>query len=248
MTALILEFLDFRKVLTEVLLAIGPLILFFIFFQMVYLKLPRHYVVNLFKGIVLAVAGLTLFLQGVHVGFLPVGSEMGEIMTGFERLWILIPVGFVLGVAATIAEPAVRILCYNVEKASAGSLGEMFMLITLSLGVGIFVGLGMGKIIYGISIYYILVPGYILALIMMKLCEQSFISIAFDAGGVATGPMTVTFVLAIALGLAEAMEGRSALQDGFGLIALVALAPILSVMTVGVFLRLKTGRINDGYE
>lgn len=248
MTALILEFLDFRKVLTEVLLAIGPLILFFIFFQMVYLKLPRHYVVNLFKGIVLAVAGLTLFLQGVHVGFLPVGSEMGEIMTGFERLWILIPVGFVLGVAATIAEPAVRILCYNVEKASAGYLGEMFMLITLSLGVGIFVGLGMGKIIYGISIYYILVPGYILALIMMKLCEQSFISIAFDAGGVATGPMTVTFVLAIALGLAEAMEGRSALQDGFGLIALVALAPILSVMTVGVFLRLKTGRINDGYE
>ena len=248
MTALILEFLDFRKVLAEVLLAIGPLILFFIFFQMVYLKLPRHYVVNLFKGIVLAVAGLTLFLQGVHVGFLPVGSEMGEIMTGFERLWILIPIGFVLGVAATIAEPAVRILCYNVEKASAGYLGEMFMLITLSLGVGIFVGLGMGKIIYGISIYYILVPGYILALIMMKLCEQSFISIAFDAGGVATGPMTVTFVLAIALGLAEAMEGRSALQDGFGLIALVALAPILSVMTVGVFLRLKTGRINDGYE
>jgi len=174
------------------------------------------------------------------VGFLPVGSEMGEIMTGLGSLWILIPVGFALGLVATIAEPAVRILCYNVEKASAGSLKQMFMLVTLSLGVGIFVALGMGKIIFGFSIYYILIPGYVLALIMMKFCEQSFISIAFDAGGVATGPMTVTFVMAIALGLAEAMEGRSAIHDGFGLIALVALAPILSVMTVGVFLNFKT--------
>lgn len=242
MTALILEFLDFRHVLFEVLVAITPLLLFFIFFQLAYLKLPRHYVINLVKGIVLAVVGLSLFLQGVKVGFLPVGSEMGEIMTGLGSLWILIPVGFALGLVATIAEPAVRILCYNVEKASAGSLKQMFMLATLSLGVGIFVALGMGKIIFGFSIYYILIPGYVLALIMMRFCEQSFISIAFDAGGVATGPMTVTFVMAIALGLAEAMEGRSAVQDGFGLIALVALAPILSVMTVGVVLNIKRRR------
>ncbi len=242
MTELILEFLDFRHVLSEVLVAVGPLIAFFVFFQVVYLRLSREYVINLFKGVLLAILGLCLFLQGVQVGFLPVGSEMGEIMNQFEQLWILMPIGFVLGLVATIAEPAVRILCYNVERASAGGLRQMFMLLTLSLGVGIFVALGMGKIIYGLSIYYILVPGYILALIMMKFSEQSFISIAFDAGGVATGPMTVTFVMAIALGLAEAMEGRSAVQDGFGLIALVALAPILSVMTVGVLLNLKKRR------
>ncbi|WP_291319702.1 DUF1538 domain-containing protein [Desulfonatronospira sp.] len=242
MTSLILEFLDVRHVLANVLLAIGPLIAFFIFFQLAYLKLDRQYVVNLFKGVVLAVVGLTLFLQGVEVGFMPVGAEMGEIMNNFDNLWILIPIGFVLGLVATIAEPAVRILCLNVERASAGSLGQMFMLITLSLGVGIFVAMGMGKIIFGFSIYYILLPGYVLALVMMKFSDQSFISIAFDAGGVATGPMTVTFVMAIALGLAEAMEGRSAIHDGFGLIALVALAPILSVMTVGVFLNLKTRR------
>ncbi|EFI34604.1 protein of unknown function DUF1538 [Desulfonatronospira thiodismutans ASO3-1] len=242
MTSLILEFLDVSHVLVNVLMAVGPLLAFFIFFQFAYLQLDRQYVINLFKGVVLAIAGLTLFLQGVEVGFMPVGAEMGEIMNNFENLWILIPIGFVLGLVATIAEPAVRILCYNVERASAGSLGQMFMLITLSLGVGVFVAMGMGKIIFGFSIYYILLPGYILALLMMKLSEQSFISIAFDAGGVATGPMTVTFVMAIALGLAEAMEGRSAIHDGFGLIALVALAPILSVMTVGVFLNLKTRR------
>ncbi len=242
MTELILEFLDIRHVLGIVLVAVGPLIVFFVFFQLVYLRLAKEYVINLSKGVVLAVVGLTLFLQGVEVGFMPVGAEMGKIMNNFENLWIIIPIGFILGLVATIAEPAVRILCYNVEKASAGSLKQMFMLITLCLGVGLFVALGMGKIICGFSIYYIIIPGYLLALIMMKFCEQSFISIAFDAGGVATGPMTVTFVMAVALGLAEAMEGRSAIHDGFGLIALVALAPILSVMTVGVFLNFKTRR------
>lgn len=245
MIDLMWEFFDFRHVLAEVLLAIGPLLVFFIFFQVVYLKLPRQYVINLFKGVGLAIAGLTLFLQGVQVGFLPVGSSMGKIMSGFDHLWILIPIGFILGVVATVAEPAVRILSYNVEKASSGSLKQMFILITLSLGVGVFVGLGMGKIIFGFSIYYVLVPGYLLALIMMIFCDQAFISIAFDAGGVATGPMTVTFVMAIALGLADALEGRSAVQDGFGLIALVALAPILSVMTVGLLLTAKSKRRND---
>lgn len=230
---IILDFLDFRHVLSEVLIAIGPLVIFFLFFQLVYLKLSREYVVNLFKGVVLTIAGLCLFLQGVHLGFMPVGTEMGGIMNSFEKIWLLIPIGFVLGVVATFAEPAVRILCENVEKASSGSIGINFLLSILSVGVGIFIALGMAKIIYGIPIYYIIIPGYICALILMKFCEQSFISIAFDAGGVATGPMTVTFVMAIALGLAEAMDGRSAVQDGFGLIALVAMAPILSVMMVG---------------
>ncbi|WP_028574409.1 DUF1538 domain-containing protein [Desulfonatronovibrio hydrogenovorans] len=232
----LLDFLNFGHVLGEVFMAMGPLVAFFLFFQLVYLKLSREYVINLFKGIVLAIAGLTLFLQGVQVGFLPVGTQMGEIMNSFENLWILIPIGFILGVVATVAEPAVRILCENVEKASSGSLRFSFMLIILSLGVGIFVAIGMAKIIFGISIYHIVIPGYLAALILMKFCEQSFISIAFDAGGVATGPMTVTFVMAIALGLAEAMEGRSAVQDGFGLIALVAMAPILSVMLVGAIM------------
>jgi hypothetical protein len=126
-------------------------------------------VINLFKGIFLSVVGLSLFLQGVKVGFMPVGTSMGRIISGFEHLWVVIPIGFLLDLVATVAEPAVRILSYNVEKASAGSLKQRLILITLSLGVGIFV----------------------------------------------------------ALGLADALEGRSAVQDGFGLIALVALAPIL---------------------
>ena len=248
MIDIFLEFLDVRHVLAEVILAIGPLLVFFVFFQVLFLKLPRQYVINLFKGIFLSIVGLTLFLQGVQVGFMPVGTSMGRIISGLEHVWILIPIGFILGVVATVAEPAVRILCYNVEKASAGSLKQRLILTTLSLGVGIFVALGMGKIIFGFSLYYIIIPGYLLALIMMLFCEQTFISIAFDAGGVATGPMTVTFVMAIALGLAEALEGRSAVQDGFGLIALVALAPILSVMSVGLILSTKSKRKGTSNE
>lgn len=230
----LLDFLDFRYVTWEVLQALTPLVVFFLFFQVAYLKLPLKYVVNMVKGLALTMVGLALFLQGVKVGFMPVGTHMGEVLGAMEATWLLIPIGFLLGLVATIAEPAVRILSHEVEKASAGSVRKKVILVTLSLGVALFVALGMAKIIYGVPIHYIVVPGYLLALVMMRFCNATFIAIAFDAGGVATGPMTVTFVLAVALGIAEAIEGRDPILDGFGLIALVAMAPILSVMALGM--------------
>ena len=236
----ILPFLDISHVVVEVLQALAPLVAFFLFFQLVYLKLPGDFVVRMIKGVVLCVFGLILFLQGVQVGFMPVGTAMGEVLGGMDKLWLLIPIGFFLGLVATIAEPAVHILSYEVEKTSSGSIREKTILATLSLGVAVFVALGMGKIIYGIPIYYILVPGYLLALVMMRFCDATFVAIAFDAGGVATGPMTVTFVLAVALGIASAMPGRDPVLDGFGLIALVAMAPILSVMALGIIVTYKT--------
>lgn len=232
----ILPFLDFSRVSVEVLQALAPLVAFFLFFQLVYLKLPRKYVVNMVKGVVLCLFGLILFLQGVKVGFMPVGMAMGEILGTMPKIWLLIPIGFLLGLVTTIAEPAVHILGHEVEKASAGSIRKKTILATISLGVALFVALGMAKIIYGVPIHYILVPGYLLALVMMRFCESIFIAIAFDAGGVATGPMTVIFVLAVALGIAEAMEGRDPILDGFGLIALVAMAPILSIMVLGMII------------
>ena len=236
----ILPFLDISHVVVEVLQALAPLVAFFLFFQLVYLKLPGDFVVRMIKGVVLCVFGLILFLQGVQVGFMPVGTAMGEVLGGMDKLWLLIPIGFFLGLVATIAEPAVHILSYEVEKTSSGSIREKTILATLSLGVAVFVALGMGKIIYGIPIHYILVPGYLLALVMMPFCDATFVAIAFDAGGVATGPMTVTFVLAVALGIASAMPGRDPVLDGFGLIALVAMAPILSVMALGIIVTYKT--------
>lgn len=238
----ILPFLDLSHVVVEVLQALAPLVVFFLFFQLVFLKLPKAFVVNMVKGVILCVCGLILFLQGVQVGFMPVGTDMGEVLGSMNKPWLLIPIGFLLGMVATIAEPAVHILSHEVEKTSSGSIREKTILATLSLGVAVFVALGMAKIIYGIPIHHVLVPGYLLALVMMRFCEATFVAIAFDAGGVATGPMTVTFVLAVALGIASAIEGRDPILDGFGLVALVAMAPILSVMVLGIIVTYKKTR------
>jgi hypothetical protein len=230
----LLDFLDFKEIILEVLLALGPLVFFFLIFQIFFLKLPMEYVKNLLKGVALTFIGLVLFLQGVTKGFLPVGSAMGEVLGTMENRWLIVPIGFLLGFVATIAEPAVRILSYEVERTSGGSIRARTILVTLALGVSVFMALGMVRILYGIPILYLVIPAYLIVLIMLKFSNPTFTSIAFDAGGVATGPMTVTFVLAIAVGIATAMPDRDAISDGFGLIALVALAPILSVMILGL--------------
>lgn len=238
----LLEFLEFREILLEVVVALGPLILLFAVFQVLFLKLPRDYISKLLKGLAMSLVGLICFLQGVKVGFLPAGAKMGEILGTLSHLWILVPIGFVLGFVATIAEPAVRILSFEVEKASNGAIRAKVILLVLAVGVAVFAALGMARIIYGIPVHYIIMPGYLTAIIMLRFADSTFISIAFDAGGVATGPMTVTFVMAMAVGVATVLEHRSPILDGFGLIALIALAPILSVMGFGLFYSAKKGK------
>jgi hypothetical protein len=147
--------------------------------------------------------------------------------------------------AATIAEPAVRILNYQVEKVSGGYISQKTMLYTLSIGVAVSVAMAMIRIVYGIPLMYMLVPGYLLALILIRFSSTTFVSVAFDSGGVATGPMTVTFVMALAVGAASGIEGRDPLLDGFGMIALVALAPILSVLVLGLIYGRRSAEAED---
>jgi len=225
-------FYEIDEVLLEVLAAVIPVLAMFLIFVFIY-KLPKKLLFNLLKGILFAFVGLTLFLQGVKVGFMPVGTEMGAVIGELPHRWILIPLGFVLGFVATMAEPAVRILTQQVERTSSGSIRSNLILYTLCLAVGIFIALAMTRIVYGIPFYYIIIPGYLLAIILMIFSKPSFTAIAFDSGGVATGPMTVTFIMALAVGAADVIEGRDAVIDGFGLIALVALAPIIMVMLLG---------------
>ncbi|MCE5337540.1 MULTISPECIES: DUF1538 domain-containing protein [unclassified Methanoculleus] len=229
------------RIIIEVARALLPLLLFFGVFQALYLKLPRVYVVNLAKGILLAFLGMVLFLQGVNVAFLPAGREIGEAVAAFDQRWLLIPFGFLLGFLTTYAEPAVRVLCYQVEESSGGYIGESLILYTLSLGVAVSVSLGMARLIYGIPLLSFLIPGYLLVIILLLLSDGEFIGIAFDSGGVATGPMAVTFLLSLAVGVAAGIEGRNPVTDGFGLIALIALAPILSVLMLGILYRRTRG-------
>jgi hypothetical protein len=230
-------FQGFGSVLLEVAQALAPLVVLFLVFQVFFLRLPRETVLNVLRGTALAFVGLALFLHGVHIGFLPAGREMGLMLGQMPQRWVIVPLGALLGFLSIIAEPAVRVLTTEVERASAGSVREGLILFAVAGGVGLSVALGMIRIIYGLPLLYILIPGYFIALIMMRFTDPGFVSIAFDSGGVATGPMTVTFTLAMAVGVATAIEGRSPVIDGFGLIALVALAPILSVMALGLIFR-----------
>lgn len=227
-------FKGFSHVLLEVTFALIPLTIFFLIFQFLFLKLDRKKLLNIGKGLVLSFLGLAFFLQGVHVGFFPVGEMIGEKLGSLPYRWVIIPIGFILGFVATFAEPAVRILNHEVEKVSGGSISQKMMLYTLSIGVAFSIALSMLRILVGIPLWYFVIPGYLIALVLMYFSSKRFTAIAFDSGGVATGPMTVTFVLAIAVGLASVIEGRNPLLDGFGMIALVALSPIISVLTLGL--------------
>jgi len=229
------------RITIEVARALLPLLLFFGVFQALYLKLPRVYVANLAKGILLAFLGMVLFLQGVNVAFLPAGREIGEAVAALDQRWLLIPFGFLLGFLTTYAEPAVRVLCYQVEESSGGSIGRSLILYTLSFGVAVSVSLGMARLVYGIPLLSFLIPGYLLAIILLLFSDGEFVGIAFDSGGVATGPMAVTFLLSLAVGVAAGIEGRNPVTDGFGLIALIALAPIISVLALGIIYRRTRG-------
>lgn len=234
-----------RHSLLDVTQAILPLLLFFLIFQLFYLRLPRTEVLKLLMGLLLTVSGLALFLGGVFMGFLPAGQAMGRFFGQMQPSWILIALGFLLGFLATFAEPAVRVLCYQVEASSGGYVRSRLMLYTLSVSVAFLVALGMAKIVYGIPFMYIIIPGYLLVLVLLYLSDRDFIGIAFDAGGVATGPMAVTFLMSMAVGAASATGNGDSLADGFGLIALIALAPIIFVMFLGIIIRLKRGGYNE---
>lgn len=224
----------------RVITALAPLVALFIIFQLLILKLPRSYVFNLLKGSLLAVAGLVLFLQGVKMGFLPAGEAMGQVLGVIRAQWLLIPFGLMMGFLATWGEPAVRILSDQIEDASGGSIRKHLVLYGICSGVALFVALGMARIVYGVPLLWIIIPGYLLAIAMLWFSDRRVIAIAFDAGGVATGPIVVTFVLAIAVGMSSTIEGRDPVLDGFGLIALIALAPILTIMLFGLILRVKS--------
>lgn len=235
-------FTGFWSTLFSVVKALAPLLCLFLVFQLLFLKLPRYYTINLLKGTLLAVIGLWFFLHGVHIGFLPAGEAIGEILGSISRKWLLIPFGFFIGFITAWTEPAIRILCEQVEKASAASIRKYWVLYAICFGVALFVALSMAKIVYGIPLLYIVVPGYLFALVMAWFSNKEFLCIAFDSGGVATGPMAVTFLMAIAIGISSAVEGRDPVIHGFGLIALIALAPIISVMTLGFLYSLKIRR------
>lgn len=218
--------------------ALGPLVavlvaVFLFFFR----DVPRSSLLPMVYGVVLAGIGLMAFLFGVRVGFVPYAEAMGNILATDEPLVILIIASLVLGVAVTIAEPAVRVLAGEVDRFTTGYISARVMLYTIAAGVALSVALNMVRIHYGIPLFFIVGPGYLLVLLMTAFSHPSFIALAFDSGGVATGSMSVSFILSLAIGVASGTEGRDPVVEGLGVLSLIAMIPIMTVLALGIAYR-----------
>ncbi|MBV6489622.1 MAG: hypothetical protein GHHEDOFH_03619 [Pseudorhodoplanes sp.] len=226
----------------SVTMAVLPLATLFLLFQVFMLDLPRNDVRKILTGTAIAAAGLFLFLLGVGIGFMPFGRAIGQALGALEQKWLLLPAGVFLGFVTTWGEPAVRILANQVDDASNGSIPRALVLHTVCIGVAAFVGLGLLRIAYEIPLISILVPAYTLVIVIMWLSDRDFVAVAVDSGGVATGPLANTFLLALALGASSSIGSQDPITHGLGLVALIAVAPIISVMTLGLLIRWKESR------
>jgi hypothetical protein len=222
----------------EVMISLLPIVLFFSVFQMIWLKLPKSQIIKITVGIIYASVGLVLFLTGVNVGFLPMGAFIGEYLGALEYKWILIPVSMLVGYFIVAAEPTVHVLNKQVEDITGGAVSKNTMLWSLSIGVAVSAGLSVVRVLYGVSIWYFLFPGYLLALILAFFIPDIFVAIAFDSGGVASGTMTATFLLPFAVGACTAVGGNI-MKDAFGTIAMVAMAPLVTIQIMGLIYKIK---------
>lgn len=198
-------------------------------------------------GVVYSFVGLVIFLIGVNGGFMPAGRALGETLGSYAvsrgGMWValLTFVGVLFGAVVVCAEPAVWVLTEQVESVSGGTIKRKVMLVALSAGVAISIGLSMLRVLYEFSLWYILIPGYALALILTFFCPPLFMGIAFDSGGVASGPMTSTFILSFTLG-ASIAGGGNPVTNAFGVIALVAMTPLIAIQILGITFRIKNER------
>ena len=227
--------------LLEVAVALAPIVAVFLIFQLFSLRLHKWPLLKILIGIGYTYLGLVLFLTGVNVGFSPLGSVLGAAMGAGWQKYLLIPLAMLMGWFIIDAEPAVHILNRQVEELSAGAISAKAMGLSLSIAVAAANGLAMVRVLTGISILWFLVPGYAVALGLTFVVPRTFTAIAFDSGGVASGPLTATFMLPFAMGACSALGGN-VMTDAFGLVALVAMMPLITVQAMGGIYVLKSRR------
>ena len=232
---------DYMK---EVALGLLPIILFFAVFQLASIRLKRRAVIKIIVGIGYTYVGLVLFLTGANIGFMPAGYYLGTTLAALPQYWMLVPIGMVVGYFIVAAEPAVHVLNRQVEDVTSGAIPQKAIGLALSIGVAVSIGLAMLRVCLGIPIYYLLVPGYAVALLLTRCVPRIFTAIAFDSGGVASGPMTATFLLPLTMGACEAL-GRDILTDAFGVVAMVAMTPLITIQLLGLIYQRKIRRTRD---
>lgn len=225
----------------EVLLSLVPILWVFLIFQWLTHRYHGLQIKRIIVGFGYTYIGLVLFLCGANVGFAPVGAYLGKELAGLSLRWILVPIGALIGYYIVKAEPAIRVLNHQVEAVTNGAISVKMMNRCMQIGVAASVGLAMLRVLTGISIQWFVIPGYIIALVLSRMVPDIFIGIAFDSGGVASGPMTSTFLLPLSIGVCEALGGNL-MTDAFGVVALVALTPLIAIQLMGLVYKLKTAK------
>ena len=221
------------KTFLDVLKALGLIVVFFFILQFTILKLPKTRLINIGIGVGFTFVGLIIFLMAVEIGFMPIGFKLGQELAQLDT-WVIVVSGVVLGAVVVLAEPAVHVLNKQVQDITEGTVTKKSMLIALSLGVGISIGLSMLRIIFKFSILYYLIPGYIISLVLSFFVPKMYTAIAFDSGGVASGPLTSSFILPLAIGVCSTLNGEeSVLSLGFGIVAMVAMTPLITIQILG---------------
>lgn len=218
----------------EVLMVVFPIAGIFSIFQVTRLKLSRTELIRIGVGLLYLVAGLTLFLTGVNKGFMPAGKYLGEAMGALTCNWILVPLCLGIGACVVVAEPAVHVLTKQVEEITSGTISRRALLLCMALGVGMAMSLAMLRLLTGLSIWWILVPGYVLALSLTFFVPNLFVGIGFDSGGVAAGAMSAAFVLPFTIGVCEALGGN-VMIDAFGAVGMIAIMPPITLQLVRVY-------------
>ncbi len=222
------------SVVEEIGIALGLIIVFFVVLQIFFLRLPAAKLKRIAVGILYTFVGLVIFLVAVTVGFMPIGYKLGESLATSVEPWALILCGLILGAAVVLAEPAVHVLNKQVEEITDRTVSRRSMLIALSVGVGISIALSMLRIILDFNILYYLVPGYILSLALSFFVPEIYTAIAFDSGGVASGPLTSSFILPFAIGVCSVLQGDTRIMsDAFGIVAMVAMTPLITIQLLG---------------
>ncbi len=232
---------ELPEYMKEMALSLLPIVLFFVLFQAIFQLVPEKGLMRIGVGLLYTYGGLVLFLTGVNVGFMPAGNFLGQVIAGLPCRFIIVPIGMLIGYFIVRAEPAVFVLTRQVEEITDGAIPAGAMGLSLSVGVSVSLGLAMVRVLTGISILWFIVPGYFLALGLSFFVPKIFTAIAFDSGGVASGPMTATFLLPFAMGACSAVGGNI-ITDAFGVVAMVAMTPLITIQVMGLIFRIRENR------
>ena len=222
----------------EVLVALLPIVGVFVLYQLIFRRFTAHQVIRVCMGLLYTYLGLVLFLTGANVGFMPAGRLIGATLAESRFAWVLVPVGMLMGFFVVAAEPAVIVLKKQVEEVTNGAISQRAIGIGLSIGVAASVGIAMLRVLTGIPLLPFVLVGYTVSLVISFFVPPIYTGIAFDSGGVASGPMTTTFILPFAVGACEALGGN-VLTDAFGIVAMVAMTPLITIQVMGLYSRIQ---------